>query len=636
MKKSCCTILLLFVFCMNFVFSQKIVEIEGVTISDTRIDEVSGYKQSTIDTTAIKNNSAASLSSLLSMHSPLFIKSYGQGALATCSFRGTGASHTKIMWNGVDINSPMLGQTDFSVVPVFIIDNVTLNHGGSSVFEGSGALGGSINLTNSASWQEKTKLEFGQGISSFNTYNTMLLFQYGKKKFQSRTRFVMGISENEYPFKNIFIDRDNPPIKYRKGAGYNHYDIVQELYFKPGGKDVFSLKAWAQRYYRDIAAPISVTSRPGNECQENISLRAVVDWKHSLSMGMVKAQMAFVHDFLNYKDDISNIDSDNRSNRWTSNVSYNKNLFGFIDFSSGIRYENITVKSVNYENNKSRNEISLFSGAEVDFSDAFLVRMMLRQRVVDNDFIPLIPTLGVDIRLLQDEEIYFKANVSRNYHLPSMNDLYWELAGNSDLKDEKGVSVESGILYKKRIGKSLRVETEFTGFYNDIDNWIIWLPDSVKSYWTPRNIRNAVSKGVEATLKIQYKNNDIAISHNSSFSFTDARNNKVFNTDDASYKKQLIYVPKYSFGSHLNVNVKKTFLSVDYVYTGKRYTATDNLRYMPAYFLTDFSVGTKSNIWKTDCSIQFKINNVFGKDYQVVAWQPMPGRSFSVSMKIRY
>jgi len=547
------SLLLLCFFYVDVSFSQDVVEIEGVTVTSVRVGKLSGYKQSDVDTIAITNNNAESLSSLLAMHSPLFIKTYGQGGLATCSFRGTGASHTKILWNGIDINSPMMGQTDFSVVPVYIIDNVTLNHGGSSVCEGSGALGGSISLTNSVSWNEKTKIEFVQNIGSFNTYNTMISLQCGKNDFRSKTHFVRGVSENEYPYKNIFIDRNNPPTNYRKGAGYNHYDITQELYLKTNDSDVFSMKLWGQQYNRDIAAPISVASHPKNEKQENKSFKSVVDWKHSLPLGMLKVQFAFVHDYLYYTNEIANIYSDNTSDRYFGNISYNRNVYGFIEFSSGMRYEKIYVKSINYTSDKVRNELSLFAGVEVHFSDLILARVMLRQRVVDKEVVPAIPTIGFDIGLLKNEELFLKANVSRNYHMPTMNDLYWMPGGNINLKPEKGVTIESGLLYKKSIKESIKLETEITGFYNDINNWIIWLPDSVRSYWTPRNIRNATSKGIEATLKLSYKHNDYLISCNNAFSYTDARNRKVNDINDLSKGKQLIYVPKYSFGSHVNV-----------------------------------------------------------------------------------
>jgi iron complex outermembrane receptor protein len=66
-----------------------------------------GYKQTILDSSLLRDYSFASLSDLLSETTPVFIKSYGTGGVATTSFRGTGANHTQIAWNGINISSPM-------------------------------------------------------------------------------------------------------------------------------------------------------------------------------------------------------------------------------------------------------------------------------------------------------------------------------------------------------------------------------------------------------------------------------------------------------------------------------------------------------------------------------------------------
>jgi len=37
---------------------------------------------------------------------------------------GASASHTMVTWNGININSPMLGQLDFSLIPASFLDEV--------------------------------------------------------------------------------------------------------------------------------------------------------------------------------------------------------------------------------------------------------------------------------------------------------------------------------------------------------------------------------------------------------------------------------------------------------------------------------------------------------------------------------
>ena len=48
----------------------------------------------------------------------------------------------------------MSGTFDFSQIPVFFTDNINLYYGGSHVKNGSGAIGGSVNLFTDPDWHK--------------------------------------------------------------------------------------------------------------------------------------------------------------------------------------------------------------------------------------------------------------------------------------------------------------------------------------------------------------------------------------------------------------------------------------------------------------------------------------------------
>src|SRR4051812_33013156 len=60
------------------------------------------------------------LNNALSQSSSIYFKNYGNDQLSTIAFRGTSSSHTAVLWNGMNISSPTLGQTDFSLLPSFL------------------------------------------------------------------------------------------------------------------------------------------------------------------------------------------------------------------------------------------------------------------------------------------------------------------------------------------------------------------------------------------------------------------------------------------------------------------------------------------------------------------------------------
>ena len=72
-----------------------------------------GVERTTFDSVTLKENIALSIADVLTFNSPLFVKQYGRATLSTVSFRGTGPSHTQVTWNGMRINNPMFGMTDF-------------------------------------------------------------------------------------------------------------------------------------------------------------------------------------------------------------------------------------------------------------------------------------------------------------------------------------------------------------------------------------------------------------------------------------------------------------------------------------------------------------------------------------------
>ncbi|MCK4993198.1 MAG: TonB-dependent receptor plug domain-containing protein, partial [Bacteroidales bacterium] len=140
----------------------SVFHIMGVEIKAERIfdKEKAGMKETEIDSVVLREKVTLSLSDLLSENTPIFIKNHGRGALATASFRGTAASHTQVSWNGIHINSPMAGMVDFSLIPVYIIDELNLKHGSASVADRSGGIGGSININNSVRWDHENRLKY--------------------------------------------------------------------------------------------------------------------------------------------------------------------------------------------------------------------------------------------------------------------------------------------------------------------------------------------------------------------------------------------------------------------------------------------------------------------------------------------
>ena len=126
--------------------TRRVYRIGEVVVFGKRPMKEIGVQKTKFDSLALKENIALSMADILTFNSSVFVKSYGRATLSTVAFRGTSPSHTQVIWNGMRINNPMLGMTDFSTIPSYFIDQASLLHGTSSVNETGGGLGGLVKL----------------------------------------------------------------------------------------------------------------------------------------------------------------------------------------------------------------------------------------------------------------------------------------------------------------------------------------------------------------------------------------------------------------------------------------------------------------------------------------------------------
>ncbi|MBQ2033716.1 MAG: Plug domain-containing protein, partial [Alistipes sp.] len=122
-----------------------------------------GTQQTTFSESVLKESISLSMADVLTFNSSIFVKNHGRATLSTVSFRGTSPSHTQVTWNGIRMNSPMLGMTDFSMIPAYFIDEASLLHGTSSVNDTGGGLGGSVRLATKPLQSEGFGLQYIQG-----------------------------------------------------------------------------------------------------------------------------------------------------------------------------------------------------------------------------------------------------------------------------------------------------------------------------------------------------------------------------------------------------------------------------------------------------------------------------------------
>jgi outer membrane cobalamin receptor len=128
-------ILFLFVFMCQFVSAQNdsITNLNEVVVSDTQLKKYSTSHKVQIISDSIIQYNKPSLTSLLNYNTLLYFKEYGLGMTSSVAFRGTTAGQTAVIWNGININSQLLGQTDFNTITTSNFNSINVRSGGGEV-----------------------------------------------------------------------------------------------------------------------------------------------------------------------------------------------------------------------------------------------------------------------------------------------------------------------------------------------------------------------------------------------------------------------------------------------------------------------------------------------------------------------
>ncbi|MCF8365754.1 MAG: TonB-dependent receptor, partial [Bacteroidales bacterium] len=575
-------------------------------------------------------------------------------------FRGTAESHTQVSWNGININSPMAGMVDFSLIPVYIIDDMSLKYGNASITESSGGLGGSVQISNNPDWNNKPGVKFMQGIGSYHTYDEFLQFGLGNKKFQSKTRVYYTRSENDYPFVNMGIAQIDPetgtithPLDTNKNAAFSRYGFLQEFYFKPANNSIFSVRWWWQNAHRAIPQATSYEGPKNSNLstQADVDNKIVADWKFYKDNYRLMLRSGYSAKKLDYfvKNNVSGIgeipavysESTQKSMLNKASIIFDINDGLSIETSIDYNYHDVvsrdSVNKTGYQ--QDRSELSYVFSLRKSYEDRLNINLLLRQDWLDFKRAPIVPYLGFDYKVLRNGAFYLKGNIARNYHQPTLNDLYWQPGGNPALQPEDGVSVELGADYHFGITNIL-VKSEITAFYADINNWIIWIP-GFKGYWEPQNIKNVVSKGVELNISVNGTAGKFQYILSGNYALTNTVNyGDPLVWGDESQGKQLIYIPLHSGNFMANLSFKKFHITWQHNSYSERFTTSGNditqrNRFYP-YFMNDLIAGKDFVFNKITISAELKIYNLFDETYHSMLYRPMPGRNYLLMLMIKY
>jgi outer membrane cobalamin receptor len=603
-------------------FQNDTLKIQEVIITRKQISsDQPGFKFYKIDSLRLNDYPLFSLTEVLNETTPLFMKNYGSGGTATSSFRGTSAGHTQVLWNGININDPMLGQTDFSLLPSGMVDNIMISFGGASMDLGTGAIGGIINLENEPSWKKQTLIDAVPGAGSYGRYSGLMKVSTGSDHFQSVTKGYLNSSQNNFPYFDTEAIPD-PIWKRRANNQVLQKGFMQELYLRKA-ENVLSARFWYQSASRDL--PGSTQYGYSGEKQSDESFRSIINYDIVNGRKEFFTTAAWMFTNLNYTSQLYSIDSKNKANTFVLKGGMTTPLGEYSRLKIVFCDELNSIESNNYKESVRHNNASVTLSAERKIGKRFGAVILLRDVLDDKSF--LIPdySAGFEFRIIRGEEHFLKLNLSRNSKIPSLNDCFWNPGGNPDLKNEYAYSYEIGYKLDHQISGSVTLGSELNYFNNHIRDMIQWRPGE-SSFWVADNIGRVNSSGFESSLSVKYLNNNLSVNLNAGYSYTRALDKNSGSSETTG--KQLIYIPENQANGSLHIAYKNIYTVWVTNFTGRTYTTPDNSGFLNGYSINSFTSGMKFNIKEKVIDLRFKIENIFDTTYKTIAYYPQPGRIY--------
>jgi iron complex outermembrane receptor protein len=625
---SICLVFILSVMLSSAQLPSDTIHLKQVTIAGLKQqNKPEGSFQQSIDSITLMQYQDATLAELLNDASSVFIKTYGPSGIASASSRGGNASHTAVIWNGFNINNPMLAQTDFSLIPDFFADGITIQQGGGGTLWGSGAVGGAVLLSSSTCFDKgfQTQVGFTNGSFGRNRY-TLSTALSGKKKVFKLKAF------NEYSRNNFSI---NDPVSsgyYRQNhAKVNGKGLMSECFFKVSEKSTLSIALWFDDYKRQLPPPLMQNSFAD---QSDQNIRSTAQWLKQLKNGEVSVKGAWFSNKINYTDSVFSIYSNSVVRSYMAEMEYRTMLRRNRQLIAAVSNTFCEASTPDYASVVNRNMLSFFIAESASFfSGKLKPTISLRKEFYGKQQAPFTFYAG---GLWNFSSILsFKFNAATVYRYPSLNDMYWKPGGNIHLKPEQGISADLGlVLNEKRVFKFWYLQSAVALFSRKMEDQIIWQP--INGYWSAQNLQQTWSRGIESQSSVAFQRNRFLIKLTVLTNYVLATNEKSLLENDRSVGKQLIYVPRYCGSGSISISFKNILFKYWTQYTGYRYTSTDNYEYLNPYWVHGCFVSGNFKIFGLAVNAYVQLNNLYHANYQVVKNYPMPLQNYIGGIKLKF
>lgn len=651
----------IFVFTTHLVFSQsrqdtiKEQSIVPVHIKKKNFKEI--LPAQVLSGEELEKLNSHSVADALRYFSGIQIKDYGGiGGLKTINIRSMGSQHVGVFYDGIQIGNAQNGVVDLGRYSLDDLEEISLYNGQKSeIFQPAKDFGssGSIYLQPRIPVfkdKRKTNLVIRLKNSSIDLLNPSF-------------RLEQKISQNtSASFSSEFIQSDGI-YKYRYKKKYPDGEIANDTIARRHDSDIRAKRfetslngnlnngSWNIRGYgylsdRGIPAAIVNNRFDGRgERQTDGNLFVQGSFRKKIFPKLeTQLKAKFAYDYTHYIDTASSIKIQNQYIQREVYLS-NSNLYSVtpdwdISASVDFQYNHLDADLVNFSYPIRYTTLAAFATTYQWKNLKFLGSVLgtfIAEKVEKNTKSPertvWTPAAFLSYQPFTGKDFTVRAFYKRIFRMPTFNDLYYTMIGNSSLQPEFTNQYNLGFSYSKSFGNGVlqRISAKTDGYFNKVENKIIAAPNGSMFRWMMLNLGEVEILGTDVNLQADLNFGELKIRPLLSYTFQRARD---FSDREESYfGHQIPYTPWHSGSFALMSDYKNWSFNYSFIYVGERYDGQQNniqYNYIQPWYTHDLSVQRKIYWKKHEFKASFEVNNILNQYYDVVLNYPMPGRTFKL------
>lgn len=630
-----------------FIYIFAVCLLAGALTGQTDTVSVSGESKTSrvvLTEKDFKKHNCENVGDALQIITGVYINAQGDVQL-----RDVSSSKVVVVMDGQKLNVPGSIGVKVSNISLEKVEMIELLRGGRSAEYGSDAVGGVIKITTKSKTDSLTKNWTLGAKGSYGSYNRQILtvnHSNTLNRFDYMLSYRRDTWDGDYEYSiNPYADISGliaygPSTRIRHG---NNHQSAHSVFGKIG---MFlpaeqNLQISVSTYLADNGTP-GLSYNLTNDARlrfDNYTYNLNYD-KAVLFKGFsLKAQGSYLVIRTRFDDptgSVVEIHSDHKNYARGVDLSQAGKL-GVINLSHGYSFRNDEINSTDV-GNRIRDTHSAFltastSGELSGFLTSWEAVLALRYDAPSDFDSEISPRLTLSTGHTGSYTANLATHISRSYRAPSFNDLYWPrdayAIGNPDLRSEYGLNYDIGLNLNIPVAP-LNISTAVNYFRNDVNDLILWAQNHPEGLWTPSNLAETSTNGIETSANISAFENKIMA--NIEYTYMEALNKTP--DDQTVYDKYIIYRPKNKLDITTTLKLQKLECNLIYHFVGLRYDNPSNTIWLRSYQLVDANVNYRYSLQGFTGSVTLESTNLTNEDFWRTKGTAEPGRMFRLSVGV--